>query len=234
MKHVLNSIFVLCFCMSFVSMQAQTIVQPSEPNEICAQAWKDYQSANKLWKAGWGLFVPGVVGTAVCTTLGVITSFKPGPEPNPDLGKPYKPKYDYLVCWSFLGLSSGALVASIPCLVIGQSRRKAAMKTINSLNCPPDLTYDEIKICHKRAEDTWKAGWGLFGGGFGLIALGIPLTFPLKQYNFPVELAGYCMIGVGCGAVIASFPCLAFGQAERKAYLNLQTSSNGLGLALNF
>jgi len=147
MKNVLHLIVVLCFCLTSAAMQAQTIVQPSEPNVACAQAWKDYRSADKLWKAGWGLFVPGVTGTAVCTTMGVITSFRPGPEPNPESGIPVKPNYAPMICWSFMGLSAGAFVASVPCLVNGQVRRKAAMKTINSLNCPPDLTYDEIKIC---------------------------------------------------------------------------------------
>ena len=230
MKNVLHLIAVLCFCLTSAAMQAQTIVQPSEPDVACAQAWKDYRSADKLWKAGWGLIIPGVVGTGLCGGMTFVTSFH-GIPPEERMAKDRVPSR---FCLSMTMICGSAMIASIPCLTIGQVRRKAAMKTINSLNCPPDLTYDEIKICHKRAEDTWKAGWGLFGGGFGLIALGIPLTFPLKQYTFAVEIAGYCMVGVGCGAVIASFPCLAFGQAERKAYLNLQTSSNGLGLALNF
>ena len=50
---------------------------------------------------------------------------------------------------------------------------------------------------------------------------------------------GYAMIGLGSEIVVVAIPCIAIGQSYRKAAaspldLTLQSSSNGLGLALHF
>ena len=52
-------VFCLLALMVFHALQAQIVVQPTDPNENCQQAWQDYKKADKLWKTGWGLFGAG-------------------------------------------------------------------------------------------------------------------------------------------------------------------------------
>ena len=158
-----------------------------------------------------------------------------------------------------VGLAS--FVSSIPCLAVGQVRRKAAMTTYFDNNCSPETCAD-IKINYKKADTLWKTGWGLFGAGLGLSVGGSILWLtnanfgalpPSEYYGSPRALAcdaGFYIMIIGCGMELASIPCLAVGQVRRKEAANLyntkcnsdqpilsfslQTSSNGLGLAMQF
>ena len=227
--------------LAFIVAQAQTLARPAEPNEVCAEAWNKYRKADALWKTGWGLFITGLVGTPACYGATAATLYNHEMTPT-ELAT-------NRACFSLTVICGGALVASVPCLIVGQVRRKGAMRTISEYQCLPDRTCEEIRLDYKRANDTWKAGWGLFGSGLGLLVIGIPMTFPFNGYNHAAELAGFGLIGVGSGAVAASLPCLAFGQVQRKTAsklyhqycadqppltFSLQTSSNGLGVAMNF
>ncbi len=242
-------VFVLLAGMALNMVHAQVVLPPTDPNEACAEAWNKYHKGDVLWKTGWGLFVPGVVGTALCSTLGFITSFTgypPQEEPNPAP----------VICFSFMGLSAGAFIASIPCLIVGQVQRKKALKEYNEWNCAPELSCPEIVVNYKKGDILWKTGWGLFGAGCGLILTGTVLScyyggYPSRNSidDYVIANAGDGILGVGCGAVIASFPCIAFGHVQRKAASNLyntkcasetpltfsiQSSANGLGLAMQF
>lgn len=250
MKHVLNSIVVLCFCVLSVSMQAQTIVQPTEPNETCTQAWKDYQSADKLWKAGWGLFGAGA-GLTVGGLLGWALS-----------------NYEWMTAydtntWTHPGFSimcvgGGMLFASIPCLAVGQVRRKTALKIYDEYNCYPE-TCEQIQKNYQKAEILWKTGWGLFSvGAAGSVVFGTvgylamwsgKEPAPGKKASPNLAPLFWSLFSVTAGAFVASIPCLAVGQVNRKhntklynrycadqppLTFSIQASSNGLGLALNF
>ena len=62
---------------------------------------------------------------------------------------------------------------------------------------------------------------------------------PYTDANLTNAQIGYAMIALGSEIVVVSVPCLAIGQSYRKAAaspldLTLQSSSNGLGLALHF
>ena len=229
---------LLMACFTLVATQAQTLLKPTNPNEACAQAWNNYRKADVLWKTGWGLFIFGAVGTTACSIGTIATLYKHEMTPA-ELAT-------NRACFSLAIISCGVLASSVPCLIVGQVRRKDAIRTINEYQCAPDLTCDELRVSYKRANDTWKAGWGLFGSGLGLLIVGINLTF---TENNTMLYAGLGLISIGSGAVITSVPCLAFGQVQRKSAakqyhqycvdqppltFNLQTSSNGLGIAMNF
>ena len=233
-----KSFILLMACLVFSATRAQTIAYPALPNEVCAKAWNNYRKADVLWKTGWGLFISGAVGTTACSIGTIATLYKHEMTPA-ELATNRS-------CFSLAIVSCGVLAASVPCLIVGQVRRKNAMRTINEYQCAPDLTCDELRLSYKRANDTWKAGWGLFGSGLGLLIVGISLTF---TENNTMLNAGLGLISIGSGAVITSVPCLAFGQVQRKSAakqyhqycadqppltFSLQTSSNGLGIAMNF
>lgn len=74
-----------------------------------------------------------------------------------------------------------------------------------------------------------------------------PLVNGVKDYA--VSDAGAVLMGVGLGSLITSIPCICVGQVERKKASNLynqhcaaeppltfsiQSSANGLGLAMQF
>ena len=233
-----KSFILLMACLVFSATRAQTIAYPALPNEVCAKAWNNYRKADVLWKTGWGLFISGAVGTTACSIGTIATLYKHEMTPA-ELATNRS-------CFSLAIVSCGVLAASVPCLIVGQVRRKNSMRTINEYQCAPDLTCDELRLSYKRANDTWKAGWGLFGSGLGLLIVGISLTF---TENNTMLNAGLGLISIGSGAVITSVPCLAFGQVQRKSAakqyhqycadqppltFSLQTSSNGLGIAMNF
>jgi hypothetical protein len=94
------------------------------------------------------------------------------------------------------------------------------------------------------------AGWGTFSAGF---LLAIPIGCGLLGLLWPEELAAFW--GIGGAALVSSIPILGVGYAKRnRAYdlrnysytanysmtnqptvsLSLQSSQNGIGLALNF
>lgn len=123
---------ILIACVTASNMQAKSLVQPENPNEACAQAWQDYQKANTLWKTGWGLFGAGLgigtIGGIICPLAAFGNSSSP-------TGNPAARKAS-ITGLTFLCVGSGMIVASVPCLAVGQVRRKAARKAYNE-NCVP-------------------------------------------------------------------------------------------------
>ena len=241
-----KSIIVLTLfaCVS-LNMHAQVIMKPSEPNEVCAQAWEKYHKGDVLWKTGWGLFVGGAVTSAVGWGTTCLFSATPGPQPTPKriaVGR---------TTLAIASIGSIALVSSVPCLIVGQVQRKKAIKAYNNENCALGVSCEQIKIDYKKANDTWKAGWGLFGAGSGLAVVGgfMAASQMLGPSNTATELTGWGFIGAGLGSVIASVPCICVGHVQRQAARNLyksncadqtpltfsiQSSANGLGLAMQF
>ena len=117
-------------------LSAQKLVQPTDPNEACQQAWKDYKKADALWKTGWGLFGAGLGLTTFGVSYGVLSGFGVGAYP-PDKRTPEM--YTHPIAgWTICGIGSGMLVASVPCLAVGQIRRKAA-KQLYDEQCGKEL-----------------------------------------------------------------------------------------------
>lgn len=242
-------VLLVLFGITLNATQAQNILKPAEPNEVCMEAWQNYHKADVLWKTGWGLFGAGAGMTLAgcigwtCVPRGESYAFtRPG--------------------FIIMCIGGGAFLSSIPCLAIGQVRRKSAMVIYNEYNCSPETCAD-IKINYKKADTLWKTGWGLFGAGLGLSVGGSVLwltnanfggALPPSEYKGTKRAAacdtGFAIMIIGCGMEIASIPCLAVGQVRRKAAsklynekcgsdqpvlsFSLQTSSNGLGLAMQF
>ena len=239
---------LLLACLTFSTMRAQQILQPTNPNEACAQAWQNYHKADVLWKTGWGLFGAGAGLALAGSIMYPLVAFAGSASPTPDSAA----KALNISAISILSVGGGMLFASIPCLAIGQARRKDAMKAYNDQHCYSPPTCEQIKFNYHKADVLWKTGWGLFGAGAGLAISGGILIFPggaLGSWSNDVMLSGWAFLGVGCGMVAASIPCLAVGQVRRKAArttfneqcgeqppltFSLQTSANGLGLAMQF
>lgn len=121
-------VLMLFACVS-LNMHAQVIMKPSEPNEVCAQAWEKYHKGDVLWKTGWGLFgAGGAIAIAGGITFGVTGYARVDPEgrhvfnPTPLIG------------YSVFAVGAGMFVASIPCVIVGQVQRKSASKEYNE-NC---------------------------------------------------------------------------------------------------
>ena len=57
-------ILLVLFGITLNATQAQNILKPAEPNEVCMEAWQNYHKADVIWKTGWGLFGAGL-GVAV-------------------------------------------------------------------------------------------------------------------------------------------------------------------------
>ena len=242
-------VLLVLFGISLNAIQAQKILKPTEPNEACIEAWQNYHKADVLWKTGWGLF-----GAGAGMTLAGCISWTCAPR-----AESYaftRPGF-IIMC-----IGGGAFLSSIPCLAIGQVRRKSAMVIYNEYNCSPE-TCEQIKLNYKKANTLWKTGWGLFGAGLGLSVGGSVLwltnanfggALPPSEYKGTKRAAacdtGFAIMIIGCGMEIASIPCLAVGQVRRKESLrlynekcgsdqpilsfSLQTSSNGLGIAMQF
>ena len=241
-----KSIIVLtlfaCIC---GNLHAQVIMKPSEPNEVCAQAWNKYHKGDVLWKTGWGLFVGGAVTTAIGWGCFLPCSFSTGPTQSPEK------RAAIISTLTVASIGSAAFVSSIPCLIVGQVQRKQAIKAYNNENCALGVSCEQIKIDYKKANDTWKAGWGLFGAGSGLAIIGgfMAASPMLGPSTTTTELTGWGFVGAGLGSVIASVPCICVGHVQRQAARNLyksncadqtpltfsiQSSANGLGLAMQF
>lgn len=256
MKKRLLVIFSLLLGLA-LSTKAQVIMQPAEPNTACMEAWQNYHKADILWNTGWGLFGGGLATATITIPFAIGSAFGNGARPPED--RDPKMVITNKCLWSTFYIACGAVVASIPCLAVGQVRRKAALKSYNEWNCESSLSCEQINNYNKNGETIWKTGWGLFGAGLGLTAVGTiivttiysPTTEPNPDRPLPpgLEKGAYAMIGVGCAATIASFPCLGVGQVRRHAAsrlynekcsdqpiltFNIQTSANGLGIAMQF
>lgn len=124
---------LLLVCISILPSYAQSIVQPSEPNEACMEAWTNYQKADALWKTGWGLFGAGSGLMIISGTLIAHGPLLPG------LAAPHGQSTPTPLAISLVtlgGIGGTAVVASIPCLIVGQIRRKAARNAYDQ-NCNP-------------------------------------------------------------------------------------------------
>ena len=250
-----NRIFLLLLLAGvlYSTLHAQVFLSPAEPSEVCQQAWNDYHKADVLWNTGWGLFGGGLVMAGLGAGCGVGTAFGLGARPLEE-GDPKliaRNRFWWSICW----IGTASYVASVPCLIVGQVRRKAAIRSYEELNCESYLSCKQLNNYYKKNNALWKAGWGLFGSGIGTTVLGtlfvvIPMFSPTLSQNAPgIEVSGFALIGIGSGVVIASIPCISVGQVRRKASYNLynqqcadktpltfslQSSSNGLGLAMQF
>ena len=243
----------IVFLFVSTTLQAHVLRPPAEPNEVCMEAWQNYHKADVLWNAGWGLFGGGMVMVGLGTGYGIATAFGIGANPP---GKS-DPKLVALnrFSWSVCYIGSASVVASVPCLIIGQVRRKAALRSFAEQECESYLSCEQINAYYKQNDALWKAGWGLFGAGLGLTALGTLCVFNYSlgirgtATNNIMQTTGFALVVIGSAATIASIPCLAVGQnrrhAARRLYnaqcadqppltFTLQTSANGLGLAMQF
>ena len=128
MKKIIVVLMVLAG-MALHSVYAQEVLQPSKPNEVCAEAWEKYKKGDTLWKTGWGLFGAGaglaVAGGVTGWLTGFGTSARPPEERDPSAY--IAPKTG----WALMGIGCGVFVASIPCIIVGQVRRKKALKIYN-------------------------------------------------------------------------------------------------------
>ena len=93
------------------------------------------------------------------------------------------------------------------------------------------------------------AGWGLFGSGLALVTTGIPLIFLEDELGDWAWGTGVVFTILGSAATASSVPLLAFGYHTRnnnyeyynqtvryksQISLNLQSSKDGIGLAIRF
>ena len=239
-------IIMLVFIASVCTNAQSLLRQPTDPNETCQKVWQDYKKADVLWKTGWGLFGTGAGMTVAGCVAWTSTKYS----------------WDGSVwtnpAFSIMLIGCATFVVSIPCLAVGQVRRQSAMKIYDDYNCLP-ATCEEIKINYKKATTLWKTGWGLFGVGAGLTIGGFLAWRFTGQGGVPPEeqnpkatakhTAGFTVMIIGAGATVASIPCLSVGQTRRKAAesayrrkcsseppltFSLQSSANGLGIAMNF
>ena len=126
MKKVLLTLLALA-CLSVCTTQAKTLPLPAEPNEACSEAWQKYKNGDTLWKTGWGLLGAGL---GVGTGGGLLFVY----------GRPYfrigssGPDPLATSAFSLFCLGAGAVVAAVPCLIVGQVRRKSAIKSYQE-NC---------------------------------------------------------------------------------------------------
>ena len=128
MRRIIAIIIVACFTMS--TMQAKNIIRLDNPNAVCAEAWQNYQKADALWKTGWGFFGAGLGFGVAGGILYPIGAFGNGSTPT---GNPTS-QAAAITGFTFLCVGSGMVVASVPCLAVGQVRRKAALKEYEE-NC---------------------------------------------------------------------------------------------------
>lgn len=125
----------------------------------------------------------------------------------------------------------------------------------------PNTVCAEAWEKYHKGDVLWKTGWGLFGVGGAMGIAGGVTGFITGFYGsaYPPEmrdpkasiapLTGYAIMGIGCGLFVASIPCIVVGQVQRKKALeeyngkcsdqtpltfSIQSSANGLGLAMQF
>ena len=124
---------IIIACVSVYTMQAKNLVLLENPNAACAEAWQNYQKANALWKTGWGLFGAGLGVGFIGGVMYPLGAFGNSSSPT---GNPAA-RAKGLSGFTFLLVGSAMIITSVPCLAVGQTRRKAALKAYNE-NCAPD------------------------------------------------------------------------------------------------
>ena len=112
----------------------------------------------------------------------------------------------------------------------------------------------EAWASYQKGTKLWKAGWGLLGTGLGILTCGCVLYgIGIDKLYYDNETAmlydGAVFILMGEGMLIGSVPCLVVGSIKRnnthEVYnktrhltspltFQLQTSQNGIGIAMNF
>ena len=127
-----KNLFVILLIAVFIcpAMTANTLAQPANPNEVCQDAWTKYQKADALWKTGWGLFGAGLgvgVTGGIMYPLGAFGNSS-SPSGNPSANAVA------VSGLTLLCVGGGMLTASVPCLIVGQVRRKSAKQIIET-NC---------------------------------------------------------------------------------------------------
>ena len=122
MRRIIAIIIVACVTMS--TTQAKNIIRPENPSAACAQAWQNYQKADALWKTGWGLFGAGLGLGIAGGVMYPIGAFGNSSSQTGNLSS----QAVATTGLAFLCVGSGMVVASVPCLAVGQVRRKAALK----------------------------------------------------------------------------------------------------------
>ena len=130
-----KSILMLALLCSTFDVCAQTAVEASNPNDVCAETWAKYQQANTLWKTGWGLFGVGLAAGAAGWTTIPMVSFTPGPRASEKQKAESRAAIAATLTVATVG--SAMLISSVPCLIVGQVRRKAALRELNE-KCPND------------------------------------------------------------------------------------------------
>lgn len=132
-----KSILMLALLCSTFDVCAQTAVEASNPNDVCAETWAKYQQANTLWKTGWGLFGVGLAAGAAGWTTFPMVSFASGPHQSEEQ------RAAIAATLTVATVGSAMLVSSVPCLIVGQVRRKSALRKLNE-QCPnyqPSVTF---------------------------------------------------------------------------------------------
>ena len=133
-------ILLVLFSITLNTTQAQQILKPTEPNEACIEAWQNYHKADVLWKTGWGLFGAGLgvaVGGAI---LGSLTIQDHLPPSERDQWIANQAGFYTMIA------GAGITAASIPCLAVGQVRRKAAMNMYNESGCQQEQPLVQFSI----------------------------------------------------------------------------------------
>ncbi|MGM9809684.1 MAG: hypothetical protein ACI30J_02305 [Paludibacteraceae bacterium] len=118
----------------------------------------------------------------------------------------------------------------------------------------------EAWASYQKGTKLWKAGWGLFGAGLGVGIVGIVMCGAgvadiamndgvVNQGNIGLTNAGVGVAVVGDLMIMGSIPCLVVGSIKRnnthEVYnktrhltspltFQLQTSQNGVGIAMTF
>ena len=133
-------VLLILFGITLNAIQAQQILKPSEPNDVCMEAWQNYRKADVLWKTGWGLFGGGLglaVGGAILASL-TIQDYLPPSERDQRIAN--QAGFYTMIA------GCGITVASIPCLAVGQVRRKAAMNMYNESGCLSEQPLVQFSI----------------------------------------------------------------------------------------
>lgn len=143
---------------------------------------------------------------------------------------------------------------------LGEIQKFGDSYTLNYQGKP--ISMDEaayIRFIQKNSPESWKryrqstqligAGWGLFGPGLACLATGIPMWAVYEGWKRKLTTAGVVLTSLGSTITSCSVPLLAVGYYTRKNNyeyynqtvryrsqfsLNLQSSKDGIGLALHF
>ena len=166
----------------------------------------------------------------------------------------------YYFCSGFQILTGMKNRFFILMLLAGMALNIAHAQVVMQPAEPNEVCQQAWEKYHK-GDVLWKTGWGLFVGGAVATAAGwgsfIPCSFgpgpdaPAEQKSKQTAAiaATLTIASVGSAAFVASIPCLIVGQVQRKKALkaynehcadqppltfSIQSSSNGLGLAMQF